>query len=61
MVALAKFFNWRDALMIVKPETFIKWRRTAFKILLGLGHGTEGFRRSYFEDAGSSAQGQLVL
>jgi hypothetical protein len=32
MVALAKFFDWRDALVIVKPETFIKWHRTAFKM-----------------------------
>jgi hypothetical protein len=28
MVALAKFFNWRNALMIVKPETFGGWHRT---------------------------------
>lgn len=33
MIALAKFFNWRDALLIVKPETFIKWHREAFKML----------------------------
>ena len=32
MVALARFFNWREALVIVKPETFIKWHRTAFRI-----------------------------
>jgi len=32
IVALAKFFNWRDALVIVKPETFVGWHRTAFKI-----------------------------
>ena len=32
MVALAKFFDWRDALMIVKPETFVRWHRTAFKM-----------------------------
>jgi putative transposase len=32
MVALAKFFDWREALVIVKPDTFIKWHRTAFKI-----------------------------
>jgi putative transposase len=33
MIALARFFDWRDALMIVKPETFIKWHRTAFRML----------------------------
>ena len=32
MVALAKFFDWRNALVIVKPETFVRWQRTAFKI-----------------------------
>src|SRR5258705_8254164 len=32
MVALANFFNWRDALVIVKPETFVGWHRTAFKL-----------------------------
>ncbi len=33
MVALAKFFNWSDALVIVKPETFLGWHRRAFKML----------------------------
>jgi putative transposase len=32
MVALAKFFDWRGALVIGKPETFIKWQRTAFRM-----------------------------
>jgi putative transposase len=32
MVALSKFFDWRNALVIVKPETFVRWQRTAFKI-----------------------------
>jgi putative transposase len=32
MIGLARFFNWQDALLIVKPETFIKWHRTAFRI-----------------------------
>jgi putative transposase len=32
MVALARFFAWRDALIIVKPETFVKWHRTAFRL-----------------------------
>jgi putative transposase len=32
MVALARFFDWREALVIVKPETFVKWHRTAFRI-----------------------------
>ena len=31
MVALARFFDWRDALVIVKPETFVKWHRMAFR------------------------------
>src|SRR5712691_2620803 len=32
MVLLAQFFDWRDSLVIVKPETFIKWHRTAFRL-----------------------------
>ena len=32
LLALARFFDWRDALVIVKPETFVKWHRTAFRI-----------------------------
>lgn len=32
MLALSRLFNWRDALVIVKPETFIKWHREAFKM-----------------------------
>jgi putative transposase len=32
MVALAKFFDWRDALVIVKPITFLRWHRTGFKM-----------------------------
>ncbi len=32
MLALARFFDWRDALIVVKPETFIKWHRTAFRM-----------------------------
>ncbi len=32
MVALARFFDWDDALVVVKPETFIKWHRSAFRM-----------------------------
>jgi len=32
MVALVQFFDWRDALVIVKPETFVKWHRSAFRM-----------------------------
>ena len=31
MVALARFFDWQHALVVVKPETFINWHRTAFR------------------------------
>jgi hypothetical protein len=30
MVTLGKFFDWRNALVIVKPDTFIGWHRSAF-------------------------------
>jgi hypothetical protein len=32
MIALARFFDWRDALAIVKPATFIKWHRAVFRM-----------------------------
>jgi hypothetical protein len=31
MVLLSRFFDWREALVIVKLETFLKWHRTAFR------------------------------
>jgi transposase InsO family protein len=31
MVGLSKLFPWRDALVIVKPETFIGWHRAGFR------------------------------
>ena len=30
LLTLARFFNWREVLAIVKVETFIGWHRTAF-------------------------------
>jgi len=32
MDALAKFFAWRDALVLVRPGTFVKWHRAALKM-----------------------------
>jgi putative transposase len=32
MVALARFFDWRSALMIVKPATFLRWHRNGFRL-----------------------------
>ena len=32
MVALARFFDWRSALVIVKPATFLRWHRNAFRL-----------------------------
>ncbi len=31
LLALARFFDWRSALVIVTPETFVKWHRTGFR------------------------------
>ena len=31
MVALGKLFNWRSALVVAKPDTFLKWHRTGFR------------------------------
>jgi len=32
MVMLARLFDWRGALVIVKPKTFLKWHRTGFRM-----------------------------
>jgi hypothetical protein len=29
---LAKLFNWRDALIVVRPETLIRWHRAGFRL-----------------------------
>jgi len=31
MVTLARFIDWRNALVIVQPATFLKWHRNAFR------------------------------
>ena len=32
MVWLSRFFNWRPALRIVKPDTFTGWHRQGFRL-----------------------------
>ena len=32
MTGLGEFFAWRDALVIVKPDTFVRWHREAFRL-----------------------------
>ena len=32
MVALARSFNWRNALVIVNPETSVRWHRSVLKM-----------------------------
>jgi len=32
MAALSRLFNWRDALVVVKPETLIRWHRKGFRL-----------------------------
>ena len=33
MVLLSRLFDWKDTLVIVKPETLIRWHRQGFKLL----------------------------
>jgi putative transposase len=33
MIALGKVFFWCGALVVVKPETFVKWHRAAFRTI----------------------------
>jgi hypothetical protein len=32
MSALSRFFEWRNALRVVKPDTFIRWHRKGFRL-----------------------------
>ncbi|HKN09120.1 MAG TPA: hypothetical protein VJ376_06520, partial [Pseudomonadota bacterium] len=32
LALLSRFFNWRDALMFVRPETMIRWHRAGWKL-----------------------------
>lgn len=32
MVILARLFDWRNSLVVVKPDTFVRWHRTAFNM-----------------------------
>lgn len=31
LIVLARLFHWQDALVLVRPETFIRWHRQAFR------------------------------
>ena len=32
LAILSRFFNWRDALVVVRPETMIRWHRAGWKL-----------------------------
>jgi hypothetical protein len=32
LTPLSRFFNWRDALVVVRPETLIRWHRAGWKL-----------------------------
>ena len=34
LALLSRFFNWRDALVVVRPETMIRWHRGGLEIVL---------------------------
>jgi putative transposase len=31
MLIWSRFFDWKEALVVVKPDTFIRWHRRAFR------------------------------
>ena len=33
LVLLSKLFDWRDALVVVRPETLIRWHRAGWRLL----------------------------
>lgn len=32
LALLSRFFSWRDALVVVRPATMIRWRRAGWKL-----------------------------
>ena len=32
LALLSRFFNWREALVVVRPETMIRWHRAGWKL-----------------------------
>ena len=32
LVGLSKFFNWKDALVVVQPKTLVRWHREGFRL-----------------------------
>jgi len=32
LALLSRFFNWRDALVVVRPETMLRWHRAGWKL-----------------------------
>ncbi len=32
LVALSRFFDWKDALAVVQPKTLIRWHREGFRM-----------------------------
>src|SRR5271169_389511 len=32
LALLSRFFNWRDALVVVRPETMIRWHRAGWRL-----------------------------
>ena len=32
LAVLSRFFNWRDALVVVRPETIIRWHRAGWRL-----------------------------
>jgi hypothetical protein len=42
MVLLSKFFDWPEALVVVKPETCLKWHRTPFRAFWSWKSGRRG-------------------
>ena len=49
LVLWSRFFPWRDALMMVKPETLIGWHRKGFRLWWRGSHAWDdrGFRRIF--------------
>ena len=41
MAALARLFDWKNALVVVKPDTLVRWHRKGFRLFWGGNLGTK--------------------
>jgi putative transposase len=44
LALLSRFFNWREALVVVRPETMLRWHQAGWKLFWRLRSRSAGWR-----------------